>query len=179
MLLDLIEEYIDLRGFEYERLDGSVTGDKRQAAIDRFSHADSKTFLFLLGTRAGGVGINLTAADTVIIYDPDWNPQNDIQAMARCHRIGQTRAVQVYKLVTRDTYEMHMLATANQKLGLEHAVMKTGGGFDSKAGFDSKLNAAPNAAQLADPISKASEIERLLRTGAQVRAAPEHDDAQA
>ena len=77
------------------------------------------------------MGINLSAADTVIIYDPDWNPQNDIQAMARCHRIGQTRAVNVYKLITRDTYEMHMLAAANHKLGLEHAVMKTGG-YDAK-----------------------------------------------
>ena len=84
MLLDLLEDYIRLRGYSYERLDGSITGERRQAAIDRFSHPDSTTFLFLLGTRAGGVGINLVAADTVIIYDPDWNPQNDIQAQARC-----------------------------------------------------------------------------------------------
>ena len=85
--------------FSYERLDGSVTGDKRQAAIDRFCAHNSSTFLFLLGTRAGGVGINLTAADTVIIYDPDWNPQNDLQAQARCHRIGQKRLVRIYRLV--------------------------------------------------------------------------------
>ena len=97
MLLDLIEEYVELRGFGYERLDGSVTGDRRQAAIDRFCAANSQTFLFLLGTRAGGVGINLTAADTVIIYDPDWNPQNDLQAQANCHRIGQTKRVRAYR----------------------------------------------------------------------------------
>jgi SNF2 family DNA or RNA helicase len=101
MLLDLIEEYIELKGLAYERLDGSVTGDKRQAAIDRFCEPGSDTFLFLLGTRAGGVGINLVAADTVIIYDPDWNPQNDLQAQARCHRIGQTKTVRFYRLMNR------------------------------------------------------------------------------
>jgi len=80
MLLDLLEEFVALRGFSYERLDGSVTGPKRQAAIDRFSAPGADTFLFLLGTKAGGVGINLVSADTVILFDPDWNPQNDVQA---------------------------------------------------------------------------------------------------
>ena len=131
-MLNLLEDFIESRGWGYERIDGAVGGMQRQQAIDRFSDEASDSFLFLLSTRAGGVGINLTAADTVIIYDPDWNPQNDIQAMARCHRIGQAKAVQVYKLITRDTYEMHMLSSANQKLGLEHAVMKTGG-YDAKA----------------------------------------------
>ena len=109
MLLDLIEDYVRLHGYQYERLDGSITGEARQAAIDRFSD-DANKFLFLLGTRAGGVGINLVAADTVIIYDPDWNPQNDIQAQARCHRIGQTKTVNVYRLVTRDTCETRLLS---------------------------------------------------------------------
>ena len=70
--------------------------------------ADSDRFVFLLCTRAGGLGINLTAADTVIIYDSDWNPQNDIQAQARCHRIGQNKAVKVYRLITRNSYEREM-----------------------------------------------------------------------
>ena len=83
MLLDLIEDFVRLRGYSYERLDGNITGERRQSAIDRFSAEGSETFLFLLGTRAGGVGINLVAADTVIIYDPDWNPQNDIQVRPR------------------------------------------------------------------------------------------------
>ena len=116
MLLDLIEDYVRLREYSYERLDGGVTGDKRQAAIDRFSQPDSTTFLFLLGTRAGGVGINLTAADTVIIFDPDWNPQNDVQAQARCHRIGQTKPVHVYRLITRNSYEEVMFEKASLKL---------------------------------------------------------------
>lgn len=72
VLLDIIEDYVRLRGFQYERLDGGVTGERRQAAIDRFCAEGSASFIFLLGTRAGGVGINLVAADTVIIFDPDW-----------------------------------------------------------------------------------------------------------
>ena len=79
--------------------------------------------MFILSTKAGGVGINLTAADTVIIYDSDWNPQNDLQATARCHRIGQTKEVTTYRLVTRNTYEGEMFARASRKLGLERAVM--------------------------------------------------------
>ena len=73
-----------------------------------FSIVGSDRFVFLLCTRAGGLGINLTAADTVIIYDSDWNPQNDLQAQARCHRIGQNKAVKVYRLITRNTYEREM-----------------------------------------------------------------------
>lgn len=79
--------------------------------------------MFLLCTRAGGVGINLTAADTVIIFDSDWNPQNDIQAQARCHRIGQTQMVKVYRLITKGTYERHMFERASLKLGLDQAVL--------------------------------------------------------
>ena len=80
--------------------------------------------MFLLCTRAGGLGINLTAADTVIIYDSDWNPQNDLQAQARCHRIGQSKAVKVYRLITRNTYEREMFDRASLKLGLDKAVLQ-------------------------------------------------------
>ena len=109
MVLNILESYLRASALPYERIDGMVKGNDRQTAIDRFSKPDSDRFVFLLCTRAGGVGINLTAADTVIIYDPDWNPQNDLQAQARCHRIGQTKLVRIYRLVTRDTYEMHLL----------------------------------------------------------------------
>ena len=161
-LLDLIEDLVDARGWGYERLDGTVLGNLRQQAIDRFSDPTSSSFLFLLSTRAGGVGINLTAADTVIIFDSDWNPQNDIQAMARCHRIGQQKVVQVFKLITKDTYETVMLQAANHKLGLEHAVIKQGG-FDSNK-IDEQTARA-----------KSGMIEKLLRVGAQVLSAPEQD----
>ena len=177
MLLDLIEEYIDLRGYPYERLDGSVTGDKRQAAIDRFCDPESPTFLFLLGTRAGGVGINLTAADTVIIYDPDWNPQNDLQAQARCHRIGQTKLVRIYRLVTRDTYEMHLLDAANQKLGLEQAVIGHGGYQRAASHQDDDGSVAAAKSSKGGIPFKAAEVEELLKHGAQKLFTEEHDRA--
>jgi chromodomain-helicase-DNA-binding protein 7 len=91
-MIDLISEYCEFRDFRYERLDGRVRGTDRQKAIDRFEREED-SFLFLLSTRAGGVGINLTAADICIIFDSDWNPQNDIQAQARCHRIGMFLSV--------------------------------------------------------------------------------------
>ena len=80
---------------------------------------------FLLTTRAGGMGLNLVAADTVIIFDSDWNPQQDLQAQARVHRIGQERPVRVYRLVTRNTYEAQMFERASKKLGLGHAILKS------------------------------------------------------
>lgn len=167
------------RGWGYERLDGAVTGRERQAAIDRFSDPASESFIFMITTRAGGVGINLTAADTIVMFDPDWNPQNDLQAMARCHRIGQTKPVQVFRLCTKDTYEMHMLATANTKLGLEHAVMRTSG-----SGYAEKAMTATGfgrSARLGDLAAKdrATQIERLLRSGAQVLLRDEQDASAA
>ena len=177
MLLDLLEDYIRLRAYTYERLDGNVRGEQRQQAIDRFCAKDSSTFLFLLGTRAGGVGINLVAADTVIIYDPDWNPQNDVQAQARCHRIGQTKTVSVYRLVTKATYEYGMYEKANQKLGLEQAVIgrtdytaRGGGEADGEEG-DGGGGKESKAAKEA----KASEIEGLLKHGAQHLFTDDHD----
>jgi chromodomain-helicase-DNA-binding protein 7 len=122
-VLDLLEEFCEKRGFNVERLDGRVTGNSRQQAIDRFN-TNANSFVFLLSTRAGGVGINLTAADTVIIFDSDWNPQNDVQAQARCHRIGQTKEVQVYRLITRRSFESEMFDRASKKLGLEHALLE-------------------------------------------------------
>lgn len=120
--LDLLAEFLQYRDYSYERIDGTVRGDLRQAAIDRFT-ADPTSFVFLLCTRAGGVGINLTAADTVVIFDSDWNPQNDLQAQARCHRIGQTSEVKIFRLVTQNTYEREMFDKASLKLGLEKAIL--------------------------------------------------------
>ena len=104
MVLNILEDYLRWQAYPYERIDGCVKGNDLQAAIDRFSRPESDRFVFLLCTKAGGVGINLTAADTVIIYDSDWNPQNDLQAQARCHRIGQTRPVQVSPLMALDCH---------------------------------------------------------------------------
>ncbi|KAI8596575.1 SNF2 family N-terminal domain-containing protein [Dissophora ornata] len=155
--LDLLQDYLRGRGYNYERIDGSIRGDMRQAAIDRYS-TQPDSFVFLLCTRAGGVGINLTAADTVVIFDSDWNPQNDLQAMARCHRIGQTKPVQIYRLVTRNTYEKVMFDRASLKLGLDKAVLQ-------------KMDVMPSSDDLSDmpkPPSSLSkkEVEDLLKKGA-------------
>ena len=87
-MLDVLSEYMEIRRFPFQRLDGGIKGDTRKNAIDHFNAPDSKDFCFLLSTRAGGLGINLVAADTCIIFDSDWNPQADLQAQDRCHRIG-------------------------------------------------------------------------------------------
>ena len=126
MMLDLLEDYLTLRAHTlggYERVDGAITGGARQRAIDRYQN-DPETFAFLLTTRAGGQGINLTAADTVVIFDSDWNPQGDMQGQARAHRIGQERPVSVFRLVTRGTYEERMLDRAMRKLSLERAILQ-------------------------------------------------------
>eukprot|EP01105_Mastigella_eilhardi_P018386 TRINITY_DN424_c0_g1_i1.p1 TRINITY_DN424_c0_g1~~TRINITY_DN424_c0_g1_i1.p1 ORF type:complete len:1922 (-),score=565.44 TRINITY_DN424_c0_g1_i1:97-5862(-) len=122
-VLDLLEKYLSFKGFLYERLDGGVKANDRQSCIDRFCNPDYKRFIFLLCTRAGGFGINLAAADTVVIYDSDWNPQNDVQAQARCHRIGQKKEVKVYRLISRNTYERYMFERASKKLGLDQVVL--------------------------------------------------------
>ncbi|PIN15480.1 Chromodomain-helicase DNA-binding protein [Handroanthus impetiginosus] len=122
-MLDLLEHYCDYREWHYERIDGKVSGAERQIRIDRFNANNSSRFCFLLSTRAGGVGINLASADTVIIYDSDWNPHADLQAMARAHRLGQTNKVMIYRLITRGTVEERMMQLAKRKMVLEHLVV--------------------------------------------------------
>lgn len=125
--LDLLEDYCrELRGWNVCRIDGSVAQDDRRAQIAEFnSNPDFK--LFLLSTRAGGQGINLASADTVILFDSDWNPQQDLQAQDRAHRIGQTRPVIVYRLATKGTVEESLLMSADAKRRLEKLVIKKGG----------------------------------------------------
>uniref|UniRef100_A0A8B9DD89 Chromodomain helicase DNA binding protein 6 n=1 Tax=Anser cygnoides TaxID=8845 RepID=A0A8B9DD89_ANSCY len=159
--LDILEDYLIQRRYTYERIDGRVRGNLRQAAIDRFCKPDSDRFVFLLCTRAGGLGINLTAADTCIIFDSDWNPQNDLQAQARCHRIGQSKAVKVYRLITRNSYEREMFDKASLKLGLDKAVLQ-----------DINRKGSTNGVQ---QLSK-MEVEDLLRKGAYGALMDEEDE---
>uniref|UniRef100_A0A5S6QHK0 Chromodomain-helicase-DNA-binding protein 3 n=1 Tax=Trichuris muris TaxID=70415 RepID=A0A5S6QHK0_TRIMR len=125
-MLDLLEDFLDYEGYKYERIDGSVTGNLRQDAIDRFNSPNAQQFVFLLSTRAGGLGINLATADTVIIYDSDWNPHNDIQAFSRAHRIGQNRKVMIYRFVTRNSVEERITTVAKKKMMLTHLVVRAG-----------------------------------------------------
>lgn len=125
--LDILEDYAkDLRRWNVCRIDGSVAQDDRRQQIKEFnSNPDYK--LFLLSTRAGGQGINLASADTVILFDSDWNPQQDLQAQDRAHRIGQTRPVVIYRLATKGTVEEELLMSADAKRRLEKLVIKKGG----------------------------------------------------
>ena len=154
-MLDLLEDYLIKKKYAFERIDGGIRGNLRQAAIDRYCRPDSDRFVFLLCTKAGGLGINLVAADTCIIYDSDWNPQNDLQAQARCHRIGQKQDVKIYRLVTRNTYEREMFDRASLKLGLDKAVLQSMNTSMSKTGNPQQSNS----------LSK-KEVEDLLKKGA-------------
>merc|ERR1712025_1554078 len=133
--MDILGDYLNYKKLPTSRLDGSMSFEDRQANIDQFNETD-ETNLFLLSTRAGGLGINLTAADTCIIFDSDWNPQNDLQAQARCHRIGQVKPVKIYRLITRNSYEREMFDRASLKLGLDKAVLQ------SMSGNKDALNSA-------------------------------------
>ncbi|CDQ75534.1 unnamed protein product [Oncorhynchus mykiss] len=135
-MLDLLEDFLENEGYKYERIDGSITGGMRQEAIDRFNAPGAVQFAFLLSTRAGGLGINLATADTVIIYDSDWNPHNDIQAFSRAHRIGQNKKVMIYRFVTKASVEERITQVAKKKMMLTHLVVRPGLG--SKTGSMSK-----------------------------------------
>jgi chromodomain-helicase-DNA-binding protein 1 len=136
-MLDILSDYMTLRNYQHQRLDGMVSAESRKKSIAHFNSPGSPDFAFLLSTRAGGLGINLETADTVIIFDvrntppakmhqltliqSDWNPQNDLQAMARAHRIGQKSHVSVYRFVSKDTMEEDVLERAKKKMVLEYA----------------------------------------------------------
>uniref|UniRef100_A0A2K6TCI0 Helicase, lymphoid specific n=1 Tax=Saimiri boliviensis boliviensis TaxID=39432 RepID=A0A2K6TCI0_SAIBB len=121
-MLDILMDYCHLRNFNFSRLDGSMSYSERERNMHSFN-TDPEVFIFLVSTRAGGLGINLTAADTVIIYDSDWNPQSDLQAQDRCHRIGQTKPVVVYRLVTANTIDQKIVERAAAKRKLEKLII--------------------------------------------------------
>ncbi|RYO79478.1 hypothetical protein DL766_006221 [Monosporascus sp. MC13-8B] len=149
-LLDILEDYCVFRDFKYCRIDGGTAHEDRIAAIDEYNKPDSEKFIFLLTTRAGGLGINLTSADIVILYDSDWNPQADLQAMDRAHRIGQTKQVVVYRFVTENAIEEKVLERAAQKLRLDQLVIQQGRahpGAKGPAGKDELLNMIQHGAE--------------------------------
>lgn len=130
-MIDLMEEYLTYRNYKYCRLDGSTKLEDRRDTVAAFQNSP-EIFIFLLSTRAGGLGINLTSADTVIFYDSDWNPTIDSQAMDRAHRLGQTKQVTVYRLITRGTIEERIRKRALQKEEVQRVVISggSGGGVD-------------------------------------------------
>lgn len=154
-MLDILQDYCRMRQFPCQRLDGSVENEVRQRAVDHFNAPDSTDFIFLLSTRAGGLGINLATADTVIIFDSDWNPQNDLQAESRAHRIGQKRDVKVFRLLTAETVEEDILERAKRKRVLEHVVIHGVEGGHKAEGKEKEM------------AFKKEELSAILRFGAE------------
>ncbi|THX24804.1 hypothetical protein D6D10_10048 [Aureobasidium pullulans] len=124
-VLDILEQFLNIHGYRYLRLDGSTKIEQRQDMMERFNR-DTRIDVFILSSRSGGVGMNLTGADTVIFYDLDWNPQMDKQCQDRAHRIGQTRDVHIYKFVSEHTIEVNILRKSNQKRLLDEVVIQEG-----------------------------------------------------
>jgi len=147
-VLDILEQFLNLHGHRYLRLDGSTRVESRQALTDQFNQ-DTRILAFILSSRSGGLGINLTGADTVIFYDLDWNPAMDKQCQDRCHRIGQTRDVHIYRFVCEGTIEANILRKSNQKRMLDDVVIQEGE-FTTEAfyrsGAEEEIDAEADAA---------------------------------
>jgi len=124
-MLDILEIFLNLHGYTYVRLDGSTKIEVRQQVVDKFN-TDPKVFCFISSTRSGGIGLNLTGADSIVFYDTDWNPAMDKQAQDRCHRIGQTRTVNIYRLITTSTIEENIFKKSIQKRELNYVIMEDG-----------------------------------------------------
>ncbi|KAK9774428.1 hypothetical protein AB5N19_08902 [Seiridium cardinale] len=135
MSLTILEDFLTALGLPHARIDGSLSALEKQKRIDAFNEPDSPLFAMLLSTRAGGVGINLATADTVIIYDPDFNPHQDIQALSRAHRIGQKNKVLCFQMTTKDTVEEKIMQIGRKKMALDHALIESMGAAD-EAGDD-------------------------------------------
>ena len=125
-VMEILEDYFRLRGYKSLSLSGSTSSDDRENRMAQFNEPDSDIFIFLLSTRAGGLGLNLATADTVIIFDSDWNPMMDLQAQDRAHRIGQKRTVSVFRLITNSPVEEKILSRATEKLNMSELVVEAG-----------------------------------------------------
>uniref|UniRef100_F7D0V6 Chromodomain helicase DNA-binding protein 1 n=1 Tax=Xenopus tropicalis TaxID=8364 RepID=F7D0V6_XENTR len=159
-MLDILAEYLKSRQFPFQRLDGSIKGEVRKQALDHFNAEGSEDFCFLLSTRAGGLGINLASADTVVIFDSDWNPQNDLQAQARAHRIGQKKQVNIYRLVTKGSVEEDIIERAKKKMVLDHLVIQR---MDTTGKTVLHTGSTPSSST---PFNK-EELAAILKFGAE------------
>ncbi|KDD74163.1 SNF2 family domain-containing protein, partial [Helicosporidium sp. ATCC 50920] len=158
-MLDILADYCRLRGYSAQRLDGSTPAAARASAMERFNAPGSPDFIFLLSTRAGGLGINLATADTVVIFDSDWNPQNDLQAMSRAHRIGQKGAVAIYRFVTAATVEESILERAKSKMMLDDVVIQ-------RMDTSGRTVLQPDKSKPAGGMFGKDELAAILRCGA-------------
>lgn len=169
-MLNILEDYCFWRGFDYCRIDGQTAHEDRVESIDEFNKPNSKKFIFLLTTRAGGLGINLATADIVVMFDNDWNPQVDLQAEDRAHRIGQKKQVVVFRFMTENTVEEKIIDKATQKLRLDQLVIQQGRSTQSKAASKDDLLSMIQfgANEIFNSASKSSsqkeiDIEEILK----------------
>lgn len=162
-MLDILEIFLNLHGYTYVRLDGSTKVEVRQQTVDRFNN-DPKIFCFISSTRSGGIGLNLTGADSIVFFDTDWNPAMDKQAQDRCHRIGQTRTVHIYRLITLSTIEENIFKKSIQKRELNYVIMEDGR-FDIKNFNKINLKSIVEEEKLLNPNSEGygnDQIRKLL-----------------
>ncbi|CAN1129675.1 ISWI chromatin-remodeling complex ATPase CHR17 [Linum perenne] len=174
-LLDILEDYLMFRGYQYCRIDGNTGGDDRDASIEAYNKPGSEKFVFLLSTRAGGLGINLATADVVILYDSDWNPQVDLQAQDRAHRIGQKKEVQVFRFCTEYTIEEKVIERAYKKLALDALVIQQGRLAEQKAvNKDELLQMVRFGAEMVfsskDSTITDEDIDRIIAKGEEATA---------
>ncbi|KAA6412012.1 MAG: RSC complex subunit (Sth1) [Lasallia pustulata] len=160
-IMNIMEDFLRLRGMQYLRLDGSTKSDDRSELLKLFNAPDSPYFCFLLSTRAGGLGLNLQTADTVIIYDSDWNPHQDLQAQDRAHRIGQKNEVRILRLISSNSVEEKILERAQYKLDMDGKVIQAGK-FDNKSTNeerDALLRTLLDTAEAADQFGEQEEMD--------------------
>lgn len=153
-IMNIMEDFLRLRGMMYMRLDGSTKADDRSDLLKDFNAPDSPYFCFLLSTRAGGLGLNLQTADTVIIFDSDWNPHQDLQAQDRAHRIGQKNEVRILRLITSNSVEEKILERANYKLDMDGKVIQAGK-------FDNRSTNEERDAMLRIMLDSAEAVENM------------------
>ena len=166
-MIDLMEEYLTYRNYKYCRLDGSTKLEDRRDTVAAFQSSPD-IFVFLLSTRAGGLGINLTSADTVIFYDSDWNPTIDSQAMDRAHRLGQTKQVTVYRLITRGTIEERIRKRALQKEEVQRVVISGQAGDDKVVDFNNRSRETNRTKEMAMWLADDDQAAAIERREAEV-----------
>lgn len=169
-MLDILEDFCNFRQLEYCRLDGNTSLEDREQQIEEFVKPGSTINVFLISTRAGGLGLNLMSANIVVLYDSDWNPQMDLQAMDRAHRIGQTKVVQVFRLVTPNTMEEKMIERQTLKLKLDNMIIQKGRMAPKNQGLQKEemqdmVNYGADAIfQVGDNLNE-KDIDTLIREG--------------
>lgn len=175
-MLDILEDYCLWKEYKYCRLDGQTAHSDRQDSINDFNRPGSDKFIFMLSTRAGGLGINLATADVVILYDSDWNPQVDLQAQDRAHRIGQTKQVKIFRFITENSVEERIVERAEMKLHLDQVVIQQGRLVDShkRVGKDEMLqmirHGADTVFQSKESLIQEEDIDAILAKGEELTA---------